>query len=1277
MKTMNVPEKARAIANRVSGNADAAEMVRNYLEARRMMYDPKPESRPDVDVPERYRPLPDNGDYEYPESGGMLTGYPIGRYYRAPEGAGIFVSGADGHPDYFSPEMMERRAVKQRWAESGFRDNARSKVGARGAWQIMPITYKDYLGRGKGEAGNLNDPAYNRKVRDWVMGIIPRDLGEFYSESDAPLTRLAKIYGAYNWGAGNMRSYLRRQRDAGVDISNGVDWVEGLNPETRRYIKYLAFDEDIPDSTMYTNSAFEEAARSRGYLRSGGPIRIKPENRGKFTALKKRTGHSASWFKAHGTPAQKKMAVFALNSKHWSHKHADGGAMNTFGDGGDEKPGFLQRFMQIRTTQPAMPGVATSAMVANRDIPRVDSTVGDDLSYAGALLTAPQMMAAIPERGAYGLMSSAFEQKNLDPTLVTKSLEQMTKQLRRANEIEKLKRFLPTGMAAIHGAGRAGIELGADIVWELEKRKKGWGQDGQINQYDGESEPTQQMLRSPVGLMYPGQTGMSSGLVTPYTGQNYVTLSGPDVQLDDDAIYLGDIEPSIVTAERKYPEPRERSVLPEMREIVPQVDTYSSGTLLVDPGKLVVQDRDTSDRSILVRSAITGKPVDAVSREVLDSLDAERRSQVQNELASQGWYDVSAESLLSGLKNRSEETIALQTKLRDLGYDLGKYGPNRDGVDGMIGRMTRQAISKYVKDYPGDALRTAASYGVLNDDATVQALSKRVQYMKDHNSPSETRGPKVQDSMLGEENIGTHYDPGFDHYVVGGLDASNIYNVPVVAYDKEESPLSFKSFPKTADTKECASSVTNFFLKNFGGNFIDKYNLRGDAWTMGRNIEKAGGKRIFNLFDEPGAPRENDRNVTIEYVRGKAKDPEYKSFLKENIGAGDIVELLYPASPNFKKAYEESHGHNQNTHIGMVVEHDGAFYVLDNSGGTYHHTRLDDVINGKDGRGVLITGAVSVNDGDYRFNMKGGDKLLAADMSALGVTPNKEYDREIRAESGKGIKYYNYNNESAYREMASLKRNSGQLMSTYGLSPEEFNDLAALTHAASMMETRNGSIAPGRKFRAESGNVSADEGVGAILQEFGRHTLPNVSESISSGIRGREQQRRERQGKEDSTESVIEKIPGIRKALKPVSRGLTNVKVDYHFTRKEQENLPVEGNAAEQPESSALLGFSVLARNYNHIKERLVGTELGRNHELLLNLAALAHNQGLGNIDVNISRYLESGDEEELLQYLHREKEYREALKDNDEERARYYNGPQYSRLMMDFRKYNNYNLVI
>ena len=79
----------------------------------------------------------------------------------------------------------------------------------------------------------------------------------------------------------------------------------------------------------------------KGYneFAKGGDIYIKPANRGKFTALKERTGHSATWFKEHGTPAQKKMAVFELNARKW--KHNDGGpivaqAMSHYYDGKSE-----------------------------------------------------------------------------------------------------------------------------------------------------------------------------------------------------------------------------------------------------------------------------------------------------------------------------------------------------------------------------------------------------------------------------------------------------------------------------------------------------------------------------------------------------------------------------------------------------------------------------------------------------------------------------------------------------------------------------------------------------------------------------------------------------------------------------------------------------------------------------------------------------------------------------------------------------------------------------
>lgn len=60
-----------------------------------------------------------------------------------------------------------------------------------------------------------------------------------------------------------------------------------------------------------------------GIFASGGPM-IKPENRGKLTRLKKRTGKTEAELYNDGNPEHKKMVVFAQNSRRW-HKHALGG----------------------------------------------------------------------------------------------------------------------------------------------------------------------------------------------------------------------------------------------------------------------------------------------------------------------------------------------------------------------------------------------------------------------------------------------------------------------------------------------------------------------------------------------------------------------------------------------------------------------------------------------------------------------------------------------------------------------------------------------------------------------------------------------------------------------------------------------------------------------------------------------------------------------------------------------------------------------------------------
>lgn len=110
-------------------------------------------------------------------------------------------------------------------------------------------------------------------------------------------------------------------------IKRQIEWIEALRADHGDAWDAWA---DQAIENLYTNYVNDLKATSLipveyRKFKSGGKIHIKPENRGKFTALKKRTGHSASWFKAYGTPAQRKMATFALNARKW--KHGDGGLL--------------------------------------------------------------------------------------------------------------------------------------------------------------------------------------------------------------------------------------------------------------------------------------------------------------------------------------------------------------------------------------------------------------------------------------------------------------------------------------------------------------------------------------------------------------------------------------------------------------------------------------------------------------------------------------------------------------------------------------------------------------------------------------------------------------------------------------------------------------------------------------------------------------------------------------------------------------------------------------
>ena len=104
-------------------------------------------------------------------------------------------------------------------------------------------------------------------------------------------------------------------------LSNRADTIDTQNDLTK-LANYSAYGGPI---TMRYTGVMSPFGNTFG----DGGIFIKPENRGKFTALKERTGKSSTWYKEHGTPAQKKMATFSLNAAKW--KHADGGELHTHG----------------------------------------------------------------------------------------------------------------------------------------------------------------------------------------------------------------------------------------------------------------------------------------------------------------------------------------------------------------------------------------------------------------------------------------------------------------------------------------------------------------------------------------------------------------------------------------------------------------------------------------------------------------------------------------------------------------------------------------------------------------------------------------------------------------------------------------------------------------------------------------------------------------------------------------------------------------------------------
>lgn len=133
-------------------------------------------------------------------------------------------------------------ALRQRYAESSFNNNAVSNKGAIGAYGIMPHIHKWYVEE-TGDTGDLTDLAYNTRIRDWLMERNLRS--DIHSSADTDSVRVGKQLAQYNYGSGNTRILLKQLEDKGIDTHYSFEWLDAFPKETRDYINFTLREKDI------------------------------------------------------------------------------------------------------------------------------------------------------------------------------------------------------------------------------------------------------------------------------------------------------------------------------------------------------------------------------------------------------------------------------------------------------------------------------------------------------------------------------------------------------------------------------------------------------------------------------------------------------------------------------------------------------------------------------------------------------------------------------------------------------------------------------------------------------------------------------------------------------------------------------------------------------------------------------------------------------------------------------------------------------------------------
>ena len=114
---------------------------------------------------------------------------------------------------------------------------------------------------------------------------------------------------------------FEKSADKGLQAERATNQIEN-GKKIIKTTELIEFPKGIVNITTYGERKFELGGEMNyfSFLKSGGSIHIKPENKGKFTETKRRTGKTTEELTHSKNPITRKRAIFAQNAKKWNHK---------------------------------------------------------------------------------------------------------------------------------------------------------------------------------------------------------------------------------------------------------------------------------------------------------------------------------------------------------------------------------------------------------------------------------------------------------------------------------------------------------------------------------------------------------------------------------------------------------------------------------------------------------------------------------------------------------------------------------------------------------------------------------------------------------------------------------------------------------------------------------------------------------------------------------------------------------------------------------------------